>query len=231
MKFPKDFINKVIHGDCLKVMKQMPNESVDMIIADPPFNKNLNYGKYYNDARDPVKYWRWLDKRIKEMFRILKKDTRFYIFHCDDGIFDLKPICEKYHFKYHQTLIWFRPNMTTSNRIKGDWHFMHENILLFHKGKRTKMLPAHEITNCFSVRIYPSPQSNFKGGRDHPAQKPVKLMASLIARTPGEIILDPFCGVGSSLRAAKNIKRQFIGIEINPDYCKIAEEILAQEVI
>lgn len=231
MKYPKDFINKVIHGDCLEVMKEIPDESIDLIIADPPFNKGLNYGEYFDDSRDPGIYWKWIEERIKQFARVLKNNTRFYIFHTDKGIFELKPICEKYNFKFHQMLIWYRPNMATSSRIKGDWHYLSENILLFHKGKVVKMLSAHNITNCFSVKVYPSPQSNFKGGRDNPAQKPVSLLVSIIAKTPGDLILDPFSGVGTSLIAAKNLKRKFIGIEINPDYCKIAKERLAQEVL
>ena len=107
---------------------------------------------------------------------------------------------------------------------------MHEHILLFRKGKRTPMLSSHDV-NCFSVFIYPSPQRNFKGGRDHPAQKPLELMKHIIYRTPGDLILFPFLGSGIDTRAAKDLKRKFIGIEINPDYCKIAEERLAQGVL
>ncbi|GAH87649.1 unnamed protein product, partial [marine sediment metagenome] len=222
---------KIICGDCLEVMRKIPNKSIDLVIADPPFNLGLDYGNF-NDQKEIFEYWNWLDDRIQQIHRVLKNDTRFYIFHSDNGIFELKATCEfNRHFKFHQILVWHRPNLINPRRISRDWHQLHELILLFQKGKRTKMISSATGANCYSVQIHASPQSNFKGGRDHPAQKPISLLAALISRSPGQIFLDPFCGVGTSLIAAKNLKRDFIGIEINPDYCKIAEERLAQGVL
>jgi len=232
MNWPADFIDKVICGDCLGVLQDLPDGSIDLCIADPPFNVGLKYDFKFNDLMPEDEYWNWLETRLIEIFRILKEGSRFYIFHKDKGIFKLNPICEKIGFNFRQLLIWYGPNMP-GRSIKGDWHYMHENILLFGKGKPGKlsMINAGEIANCFSVQIHTRPQSNFKGGRDHPAQKPISLYSALIARTPGDIFLDPFCGVASSLIAAKNLNRSFIGIEINPDYCKIAEERLTQGVL
>lgn len=216
-------INHIYQGDCLEVMKTFPGESIDLCIADPPFNIGKDYGKF-DDKKTEKEYWNWITERTREIFRVLKESSRFYIFHTDMGIFKLKPICEKIGFKFHQVLIWYGPNMISPGRISKDWHCLHENILLFHKGKRTKMISSDIGSNCFSVQIHTRPQSNFKGGRDHPAQKPVSLLACLISRSPGQMFLDPFCGVGSSLIAAKNLLRNYVGIEISPDYCKIAKE-------
>lgn len=231
MIWPDDYINRIICGDCLEVMEEMPDECVDVCIADPPFNVGKNYGNF-NDKKPEIEYWKWLKERIEQIFRVLKKNSRLYIFHGDRGIFKLKPLCESIGFNYHQNLIWHKRNLCTfrSGRITGDWHFMHENILLFHKGKRTPMI-ADSRANCFSVLIHPSPQTNFKGGRDHPAQKPLQLIKNIIYRTPGGLILFPFLGSGIDTRAAKDLKRNFIGIEINPRYVKIAEERLAQGVL
>lgn len=230
--WPDDFVNKIICGDCLDVMKKMPSSSTDFCIADPPFNVGLNYGENFNDKKPEKEYWKWLKDRVREIYRVLKENSRLYIFHTDKGTYKLKPLCESIGFKYHQNLIWHKRNLCSfkSGRITGDWHFMHENILLFHKGKRTPMISSHDA-NCFSVLIYSSPQRNFRGGRDHPAQKPLGLIKHIIYRTPGEIILLPFVSTGTEARAAKDLKRNFIGIEINPDYCKIAEQRLAQGVL
>jgi len=230
MNFPDDYLNKIICGDCLKVMKKMPDECIDLCIADPPFNVGKDYGNF-DDKKSEIKYWTWLEKRITEIFRLLGENSRFYIFHTDKNIFTLKPICEKIGFKFHQTLIWYGPNLVGSGgRISRDWSCMHENILLFHKGKRTPMLSSHK-TNCFSVQVHVRPQSNFKGGRDHVAQKPYGLLTSIVSRSPGEVILFPFLGSGIDTRAAKDLHRNFIGIEINPKYCKIAEDRLRQGVL
>ena len=212
-------------------MRQIPDESVGCCFADPPFNVNLNYGAGFNDKKSPKEYWTWLKERLREIYRILKNPGRLYIFCTDKGVFKLKPICESLGFNYHQMLIWYRPNLAGGRcGIKGDWHYMHEIILLFHKGKRTPMQIGISY-NCFSVLSYPAPQSNFKGGRDHPAQKPVSLMKHLISRTPGNPILFPFLGSGTDTRAAKDLRRDFIGIELNPAYCSIARERLGQEVL
>jgi len=233
MNWPSDFINEIHCADCLEFMKKnMPDRSVDFVIADPPFNVSLNYGHEFNDKRPVNIYWKWMKERIKQITRVLKDDSRLYIFQPDKGMFKLKNICENHGLKFRQNIIWFGPNIVGRKGGQGDWSYMHETIMLFVKGKPKRMLAAHHnVATTFSVQIHTRPQRNFKYSRDHPAQKPISLMAALISRTPGEIFLDPFCGSGSSLRAAKDLKRNFIAIEINPDYCKIAEERLAQGVI
>ena len=212
------------------MMGEMPDGCVDLIIADPPFNIGMDFGDF-NDKKSEKEYWSWLKLRIKEIYRILNDSSRLYVFHNDKKIFKLKPVCESIGFTFHQTLIWYGPNFIAPWKVKGDWSYMHEIMLLFHKGKRTKMILAAKNINSSSVQVHIRPQSNYKGGRDHPTQKPISLYSTIFARTPGEIILDPFLGSGSSLVAAKNLKRKFIGIEINADYCKIAEERLAQGVL
>ncbi len=231
MKKIKDIINKIYCADCLEFMKEMPSSSVDFCIADPPFNVGKDYGSF-NDKKSEKEYWHWLKIRLEQIFRVLKESSRLYVFHTDKGIFKLKPVCEKEGFIFHQQLIWYGPNLGGA-KIKADWAYSHEIILLFHKGKpkKTGMINAIDFSTTFSVQVHSRPQRNYKEGRDHPAQKPVSLLAAIISRTPGQIILDPFCGTGATLIAAKNLKRNFIGTEINPDYCKIAEERLAQEVL
>jgi len=232
MNWPTDFINQVICGDCLDIIKEMPDQVIDFCIADPPWNVGKDYGDF-DDNKEEDKYWPWLSERIVQIFRVLKKNSRLYCFHGDKQIFKLKPLCESLGFTFHQTLIWHRRNLCSFKKkghITGDWNFMHENILLFHKGKRTSML-KNLSSNCFSVFIHAAPQSNWKGGRDHVAQKPLDLIKDLICRTPGQLILFPFLGSGIEARAAKDLRRDFIAIELNPKYCKIAKERLAQEVI
>ena len=82
-----------------------------------------------------------------------------------------------------------------------------------------------------SVIEVPRPQSNYREGRCHIAQKPVNLYKTLIARTPGEIVLDPCMGVGTSLIAAKALNRKCIGIEIEEKYCELAVSRLSQMVM
>jgi len=100
------------------------------------------------------------------------------------------------------------------------WNYRHEMILLANKGEAFLRQDVSWFTTVFKV---PIPQSNFKEGRVHVAQKPTKLYEMILNRHQG-IFLDPFCGSGSSLVAAKNLGMPYIGIEINPKYVKIAEK-------
>jgi len=103
-------LNKIIPGDCIEVMKDFPDNSIDIVIADPPFNTGKNYGETYNDRRPSEEYWAWMKDWIKEVYRILKNDTPFYCFHTDNGIFKLRPIIEKAGFVFRQLLVWHHPN-------------------------------------------------------------------------------------------------------------------------
>ena len=89
MNWPDDFINKIICGDNLEVMKEMPSSSIDFCIADPPFNVGLDYGKKFNDKKSATEYWSWLKARVQEIYRVLKDGSRLYIFHSDQGIYKL----------------------------------------------------------------------------------------------------------------------------------------------
>lgn len=232
MTYPDDYINQVIEGDCLEVMKGIPDNSMDFCIADPPFNVDKDYQNGFNDKKLESDYFGWLKERCGEIYRTLKDSGRLYIFNTDKNIFILKPLLEALGFSYVQTLIWFGPNLVNNGtKISWDWHCMHEPILLMRKGKRTPMLNAGEITNAFSVLVHTRPQTNFHEGRFHIAQKPLTLLKSIIARTPGQLGLDPFLGVGTFAKAMKDLERDFIGIEINPFYCAIARERLKQEVL
>ena len=216
--------NQIICGDCLEVMKNWPDKCVDLIVVDPPFNVGKDYGETTNDNR--IDYWKWIELRFKEAYRILRDDTRLYSFNTDKGMFEFKPILEEIGFDYVQTLIWYGPNLVGGRgRISSDWHYMHEPIILMRKGKRTPMISS-EFSNCYSVQVHIRPQSNFKEGRFHIAEKPLSLLISILSRTPGKIVCDFCCGVGTTCVAAKKLGRRYIGIDISPEYCRIAEERL-----
>jgi len=158
------------------------------------------------------------------------KDTgRLYLVLDDRLIWHLKPIAEEIGWNYVQLLSWCKPNFSGKGRINGDWNFMNEYILLFRKGKRSMMLTS-DLTTTHSWFKETAPQTNFKKDylkKVHPAQMPVNLIRRWISRTPGQVILDPFCGAGSVCIAARDMGRDYIGIELSEEYCKLAEERLA----
>lgn len=225
----------IYHGDCLDVLPGI--QGVDLLILDPPYNLGKNYGEGTDDSRPYDEYWEWYCAVLKVTWESLADDALGYLFHSDKGIYDAKPLASSTGWEYIQTLIWYGPNgfrgYTAANKSAA-WSYIHEPILYLSKGIG---LPVKERPDWFgSVIPVPRPQSNFKEGRVHVAQKPVNLLRRLINFQETTLVLDPCMGSGTTLRAAKDVGRKAIGIEIEERYCEIAakrmeQEVLAQEVV
>lgn len=202
-KYPEDFINKIICGDCIEVMKEMPDECVDMVLTDIPFEEPL-------DEVVP-----------RELSRIMKEDSwcvfwfpEKYLPHCVDTW--------GRYLTYTWTLTHHRYN---SGRFCPIGFSKKEQLLIYKKGK-PKMQKRIE-----DVFVYPN--MRLKNDINHPYYKHLEMVRFWIDRfTPDNtVIFDPFIGSGTTAVACKDINRDFIGIEINSDYCKIAEERLSQGVL
>ena len=206
-----DFKNKIIQGDCLEIMKQMPDKCVDMVLTDPPYGIGIDGSdeSIQNGVQIRKKYeWAGWDDKIPskeyfdEMFRVSKNQI----------------ICGANYF-----------NEYLPQGNKG-W-------VIWDKGQRGLTMSDCEIIfTSFSVptRIYTLHRSRlWRENPQHPTQKPSELMAYLVRNfsLEGGVILDPFLGSGTTAVAAKQLKRNFIGIEISPVYCKIANDRLRQEML
>lgn len=220
------YLNKIINGDCLEVMKEMPDNCVDLILTDPP------YGMSYQSARriatpqfakiekdDDVT---WFPKFIAEAYRVLKDDSHIYIFCNDYAISDFRRLMGVAGFTPKRTLVWVKNNHTSGD-LEGDYGNKTEFILYAQKGRRE--LIGKRDTNVLGFdRV-----ADLK----HPTEKPVDLCRYFIAKSSNkdDIVLDPFIGSGTTARAAADLQRNYIGIEIDPNYCKIAEQRLKQQVL
>lgn len=249
MKYPEDFINKIICGDCIEVMKKMPDQEIDMIITSPPYNVGIEYD-IYDDSLSEKDYLSFSKSYLMQCYRILKPDGRFAAV-VPGGIgrspyipvaYKLLFLCEEF-FSLRGTIIWYKGTMF-GKTAWGSWQSpsnpglrdFSELIIIAHKeiatkqDKRESDLTANEFLR-FSKDLWFIPPENKR--RDHPAPFPVEIPARLIKFYTyiNDIILDPFVGIGTTARAAKNLKRKYIGIDISPNYCKIAEERLAQGVL
>lgn len=223
MIWPDDYINKVICGDCLEVMKGIPDGAVDIIVTSPPFNVGKDYGKYSDDSLSDEGYDALLSLLCGEVSRLT--GVAAYIFIGTNRMVQLGTMLPVY-----QWLFWHRPNIVHKS-FKMAWIPTITPIAMVAPRGRPKMQRAQIDTRTFSLIVAASPQSSFTGDmkRVHVCQDPLNAVRPLIARTVGDIILDPFAGSGTTLVAAKQLGRKYIGIEINPDYCKIAEDRLRQE--
>ncbi|MDI9313833.1 MAG: site-specific DNA-methyltransferase [Hydrotalea sp.] len=239
MKYPKDFIDKIICGDCIEVMQQIPDGAVDLVVTSPPYNllnstgngmKNGSGGKWanaalmkgYSDHHDCMpyeEYVAWQKKCLAEMFRIIPEDGAIFYNHkwrVQAGILqDRSDIVAGLPIR--QIIIWQRSGGINFN--PGYFLPTYEVIYLICKPK-FKLAPkanAHGDIWRFNQEM----------NNDHPAPFPLALIERIISSTNAAVVLDPFMGSGTTGLAAKNLGRKFIGVEITADYVAMAEARIA----
>lgn len=223
------------NGDCLEVLKTIPDESVDCVVTDCPYhivsggctniprkdetsgilNKrncftqaNAKSGKLFDN--NDIEFSDWLP----EIFRVVKNNSHIYIYINARNLKDLQTEAEKVGFKFQNILIWNKGNATPNRYYLNAY----EMILMLRKGS------ARNINNMGTKNILDV--KNIIGNKNHPTEKPVDLNKMLIDNSSnvGDVILDPFMGTGSCGVACKELGRNFIGIEIDEKYFKIADE-------
>jgi site-specific DNA-methyltransferase (adenine-specific) len=237
MIFPDDYVNKIICADSLSIMRQMPDNCLDLVVTSPPYNlknstgngmsANTKSGKWagnplqngyshYSDNIPNDEYAEWQYNSLKEMYRLLKDDGAIFYNHkwrVQDGLMqDRKDIIRD--LPVRQIIIW---------RRKGGFNF---NPGYF--------LPTYEVIYMITKPNFVlAPKANAFGDvweftqemkNEHPAPFPVALIHRIITSTNAKLILDPFSGSGTTAIVAMGLKRNFIGIELSPDYCKLSEE-------
>ena len=201
-------LGKLYHGDCLEIMKEIENKSIDLVLTDPPYNVNRKYDGKYNDNKDDYKFW------CKEWFNLLFKFQSPMIFSIG-----LKNLNMWYEIKPPDWIYcWFKNN----NMGKGNTFSnisIWEPFLIYGKTKRIG-------TDGIYLPIIPQKDT---GGHDCP--KPLKLFIRLINDLTNKmnLIFDPFIGSGTTAVACEHLNRRWIGIEISQTYCDIAAERIKRE--
>lgn len=220
---------QLLQGDCLELMKNIPDGSVDLLLTDIPFNiSRENNFKTMKDrtGRNGIDFGKW-DKGFDEMCLAdfvskIKKGGSIVVFHAFEQ-FDLVKSALK-DMQPKDRLIWLKTNPMPRNR---DRRYI-VNIEMFSwyvKGGAKWTFNRQNPTYDGSVLTYPS-ESGGGFRRYHPCQKNVKLLEELIKRHSNEndIVLDPFMGSGSTGIACLNTGRRFIGIELDEQYFDVAEK-------
>lgn len=272
-------------GDCLEVMGRLPDESVDLIYMDPPFNtdKDFMYGdvgftdRFSQRAKvadkdcvymfDPwvesahsynmAVYVDYMHSRMLECRRILKKTGSIYV-HCDMNANAYLRILMDHVFGqeyFRNEIVWRIGWVSGYKAAANKWIRNHDTILYYTKGPCftfNKMytpyrqnpgsdyvppedgpgVPVEDTWNCKpedtldSIKI----KSWDVERVGYPTQKPVALLKRIIAASsnPGDVVLDPFCGSGTTVVAAQELRRTAIGIDLNPKALAIAKERIAQ---
>jgi len=229
-EIPSFYRNKIQVGDCRELSPNLPDECVDIVFTSPPYNCGMKY-KCWNDQMDEEDFWSFQGDWIREAFRLCRPSGRMYVTLTDEMIWRLRPLAEDVGWTFHQVLIWCKPNLAPgAKRMRGDWTYLTEICLLFHKGKRTSMLGGPLGVNTHNWITATAPQTQFKGfnHRVYPAQMAVPVAFAWLSRTPGSIVYEPFAGSGTTLIACKQLGKNFIAFEIDPEAVSLAEKRLAE---
>lgn len=212
-------------GDCLELMRDIPDNSIDLVVTDCPYkivkggctnkavklkgakNENLKNGSVFSE--NIIKFEDWLPI----IYRVLKTGTHCYIMINDRNLKDLIVEAEKSGFKLLNILVWKKTTHTPNRYYLKNCEF----IVFLRKGK------AKNINNMGTFSIIEVPNVKDK---KHPSEKPVELMKILISNSSneGDIVLDPFMGSGTTGVACQQLNRNFIGIEIDKNYFNIAKK-------
>lgn len=209
-----NLLNKVIQGDCLEVMKQIPDNSIDLVVTDIPYgevNRNSN-GLRDLDKGNADIFDLDLDNLVSEFVRVSKGSM--YIFCGTEQVSKLRATMVEKGLST-RLIIWEKTNPSPMN----GQHIWLSGVECCVYGKKKNATFNEHCKN--SVLRFPNGSSKL-----HPTQKPLNLFKKLIevSSNEGDLILDPFLGSGTTAVACKQLNRNFIGIELSPDYCKIAEE-------
>src|SRR3989338_6826749 len=203
--------NKIYCIDCLEGIRKLDSESVDLILTDPPYG--LNKKGIQNDADLSLFY-----SILPEGYRVLKKDSFFITF------FSTKYLPELFKdnpFQYFWQIILYCPNGSVRSSI-GYTKFM--SVIILKKGNpRIKKSNKDIFVDTPGRKIEPE-----EGYINHPTPKPTKFIKELLEMfsKDEDLVLDPFIGSGSTAVACQDINRNFIGFEINKEYCELANKRL-----
>ena len=251
----QEIINKTVHQDTFDVLSRLPPESVDLILADPPYNLTKSFNGRTFSWKTLQDYEDYLEQWIPELFRILKPQGSIYI--CGDwrSSSAIHRVAER-HFRVQNRITWEREK---GRGAKGNWKNSSEDIWFCTKSKnytfnvedvklkRRVVAPYKdakgkpkdwENTDSGNFRLtYPSnlwtdltvPFWSMPENTDHPTQKPEKLVAKIILASSheGDVVFDPFLGSGTTSVVAKKLNRRYVGIELDELYAALAEKRLA----
>ncbi len=208
-------IGTVIHGDCTKVMRGLPWASVDFILTDPPYLVNYRDRSGRNVANDSGD-GAWLKPAFRQMHRVLRPDSLAVSFYGWNRTDLFMQAWREAGFAIVGHIV-FRKRYASTARFLS---YRHESAYLLAKGRPA--LPAQPVPDVLDW--------DYTGNTLHPTQKPVAPLQQLIAAftKPGAIVLDPFCGSGSTLVAARDLGRRYIGIELDERHARTATARLAQ---
>jgi len=229
-------LTDLYNENCIKVLQEMDEESIDLIVSDPPYKmtsrgnsgnaggmikkKEVNSGNVFEFNDTPVTEW------AKEFYRVLKDGSHCYIMTNHVNLIEFLNVLTDVGFHFVKSLIWMKDNKIMGHSYMSQFEY----VLFFRKGSFKK------INNCGTSDIMQFDNNKLKdpnGGNLHDTEKPVDLLEALIGNSSneGDIVMDPFMGIGSAGIASKKLERNFIGCELDKKYFKVATDRIHNTIL
>ncbi|MEI6553981.1 MAG: site-specific DNA-methyltransferase [Paludibacter sp.] len=229
-------LNVIHHQSCLEGLKKLPDECVDLIFTDPPYYQyraqNVEGLKNHKDVvtefefdgfKSEEEYLQFMEEVLAECFRVAKPGTAGYLWCGDDFVSYLNRIVERVGFQFRKVIHWHKTNPFPAIYTRKMYSNSMEMLVHFSKGipKTWNHKPVNKMHNFIETPLCMGKERSV-----HKTQKPLKVCLPFIeiSSNPGDVVLDPFMGSGSTAVAARMLKRNFIGYEINEEFCRIARE-------
>ena len=248
------FENQIVNQDVFDVIEFLPANFVDLLILDPPYNLNKTFKSVRFRKKSIDTYTDWFESRLVPLLRTLKNTATVYV--CCDWYSStaIHLVLQKY-LKVRNRITWEREkgrgaktNWKNSSEdiwfatVSDDYVFNVDDVKL-----KRKVIAPYTDSNGAPKDWHNTPEGQFRlthpsnlwnditipfwsmsENTDHPTQKPEKLLAKLVlaSTNKGDFVFDPFMGVGSSIVTAKKLKRRFLGVEIETEYCLLAAKRL-----
>lgn len=230
-------------GDCRQALRTLPSSSVHLVVTSPPYNVGIEYGKW-DDSIAFEEYLQFTKEWLRQCFRVLTDDGRIcvniptstYKSNAID-VFRLHETMKEIGFKNRELIIWVKKResdgrFVTKQKIHGTWN--PANPLLRNPAEAILVMNKHEdklygemrsdlTTKEFLEWSYTVWEMDTEMDRTHPAPYPLELPRRLIKfySFPGQTIVDPFLGSGTTMKACMELNRNSIGMELNPEYVEM----------
>jgi site-specific DNA-methyltransferase (adenine-specific) len=241
-------LNSILQGDCVEILKTLPEKSVDLIFADPPYNLQLKQELWrpnmtkvdaVDDEWDRFKSFEEYDQFsrvwLSESRRVLKDDGTLWVIGSYHNVFRLGTILQDLDYWILNDVLWIKTNPMPNFRGVRFTN-AHETLIWASKSRGAKYTFNHHAMKALndgkqmrSDWLLPVCSGNerikIEGRKAHSTQKPEALLYRVILASsdPGDVVLDPFFGTGTTGAVAKRLHRNWIGIEQNKRYVKIAQ--------
>lgn len=245
------YLNKILQGDCLDLFKSIPDESIDVTFADPPFNLKKKYNNY-KDKLELESYLEWCREWIREMVRVTKPTGSIFLHNIPKWLTYyagfLNEIADFKHWiswdaptapmgktlqPSHYGILYYAKN-SKENKFY-EIRYPHKRcrkcdyLLKDYGGKKAMLHPFGPLVSDVWTDIHRIKHNKYRD--EHPCQLPIHLLERVILMSSdeGDIILDPFNGTGTTALAAKRLGRKFIGFDIDEKYIEICQNKLDME--